>query len=77
MSNSKAAPGFPYDHLSVLGFERLHRYVPPKQEAPPPLRSFAKAMVACKVLAILALRRKDQKAVRIYTDALVSLSRKA
>ncbi|HXX68377.1 MAG TPA: hypothetical protein VEK07_14400 [Polyangiaceae bacterium] len=31
MSESKAAPGFPYDHLAVLGFEKLQRYVPPKQ----------------------------------------------
>jgi hypothetical protein len=29
MSESKAAPGFPYDHLAVLGFDRLKRYVPP------------------------------------------------
>ena len=29
MSESKAAPGFPYDHLAVLGFEKLRRYVPP------------------------------------------------
>ena len=29
MSESKAAPGFPYDHLAILGFDRLKRYVPP------------------------------------------------
>jgi len=29
MSESKAAPGFPYDHLAVLGFDKLKRYVPP------------------------------------------------
>jgi hypothetical protein len=29
MSDSKAAPGFPYDHLAILGFDRLKRYVPP------------------------------------------------
>jgi hypothetical protein len=37
MSDSKAAPGFPYDHLAILGFERLKRYIPPKRpEASPP-----------------------------------------
>lgn len=40
MSESKAAPGFPYDHLAILGFEKLKRYVPParsrsKSQAPP------------------------------------------
>ncbi|CAN5923165.1 hypothetical protein BH11MYX4_BH11MYX4_05600 [soil metagenome] len=34
MSNSTAAPGFPYDHLAVLGFRKLRRYVPPLS-APP------------------------------------------
>jgi hypothetical protein len=29
MTDSKAAPGFPYDHLAILGFDRLKRYVPP------------------------------------------------
>ena len=43
MSNSKsppsAAPAFPYDHLAVLGFRKLQRYVPPakaaERETPP------------------------------------------
>ena len=36
MSESKAAPGFPYDHLAVLGFDRLKRYVPPMKSSPAP-----------------------------------------
>ena len=31
MSESKAAPNFPYDHLAVLGFRKLKRYVPSQQ----------------------------------------------
>lgn len=37
MSNSKSppdrapAPAFPYDHLAVLGFRKLQRYVPPSK----------------------------------------------
>lgn len=39
MSESKAAPGFPYDHLAILGFDRLKRYVPPaKSSGGPPAR---------------------------------------
>jgi hypothetical protein len=39
MSESKAAPGFPYDHLAILGFDRLKRYVPPvKSSGVPPAR---------------------------------------
>jgi hypothetical protein len=34
MSDSKAAPGFPYDHLAILGFDRLKRYVPPPRPEP-------------------------------------------
>ncbi len=34
MSESKAAPGFPYDHLAILGFDRLKRYVPPMKSPP-------------------------------------------
>ena len=39
MSNSKSppdrapAPAFPYDHLAVLGFRKLQRYVPPSKRA--------------------------------------------
>ncbi|MDB4940709.1 MAG: hypothetical protein JWP97_243 [Labilithrix sp.] len=33
MSNSNAAPQFPYDHLGILGFEKLRRYVPPKRQS--------------------------------------------
>jgi|HubBroStandDraft_3_1064219.scaffolds.fasta_scaffold1357503_2 hypothetical protein len=36
MSESKAAPGFPYDHLAILGFDRLKRYVPPMKSPPAP-----------------------------------------
>lgn len=28
MSDSKAAPGFPYDHLAVLGIDKLKPYIP-------------------------------------------------
>jgi hypothetical protein len=28
VSESKASLGFPYDHLAVLGFKKLQRYVP-------------------------------------------------
>jgi hypothetical protein len=38
MSESKAAPGFPYDHLAILGFDRLKRYVPPVKSSGPPAR---------------------------------------
>jgi hypothetical protein len=27
--SSSAAPDFPYDHLGVLGFQKLQRYIPP------------------------------------------------
>ncbi len=39
MSNSKSppsgapAPAFPYDHLAVIGFRKLQRYVPPAKTA--------------------------------------------
>lgn len=39
MSNSKSppdrapAPAFPYDHLAVLGFRKLQRYLPPSKRA--------------------------------------------
>jgi hypothetical protein len=32
MKISKAAPNFPYDHLAILGFEKMKPYIPEKTD---------------------------------------------
>lgn len=37
MTNSKAAPNFPYDHLKCLGFDKLKRYIPKEENMTTPI----------------------------------------